>query len=67
MVSHEVRVNDEVIGEGSFEGFGEKCCEWMGQGCDGHFWVEVEEVGHFVEVVAVAVECYEEEEEVMVD
>ena len=45
-----------MIGEGSFEGFGERCCE-----CQTHFVVKVDvghsegvvEVGYFVEVVEV--------------
>ena len=60
-VSFEERVSYEVSGEGSFEWFGERCCE-----CQAHFVVKVEmdhsegvvkvgyfvgevEVGHFVE------------------
>ena len=35
---------------GSFEGFGERCCEWMGQG---HFVVEVDCEDHFEGVVVV--------------
>ena len=49
-VSCEVRVSYGVIGEGSFEGFGERCCEWMGQG---HFVVEVDCEDHFEGVVVV--------------
>ena len=49
-----MRVNYEVSGEGSFEGFGERRCE-----CQAHFVVKVEvdhsegvvEVGYFVGVV----------------
>ena len=50
-VSYEVRVNYEVIGEGSFEG----CCVVMVSGewsCQGHFVVKVE-VDHSEGVVEV--------------
>ena len=46
-VSYEVRVNYGVIGEVSFEGFGERSCE-----CQTHFVVKVDG-SHFVEGVVV--------------